>query len=319
MRTRRQWIAAVGLALGMSAASAQEPPAIRLVVGFPAGDLSDIAARLVADKMRLSLKRPVVVDNRSGAGGMIAAEAVKSAPADGTTLMLAPLATMVTFPYTFDKLRYDPLKDFESVALVATFDLALAVSADKGPKSVDELVQRARSDKTMGAYGSPGAGTLPHFFGLLLAEAAKFDYLHIAYRGDAPAKQGLLGGEIGSMVGPLGSFTELERSGKVRVLATSGAVRNPMTPAAPTFKELGINAVATPWFAMFAPAKTPRDVIVRQAKAVQEAVNDPEVKARLSALGLLADGSGPDELAETMQREHARWSVVIRKSGFKAN
>lgn len=319
MPSRRQWIATLGLALALSGAYAQEAPPIRLVVGFPAGDLSDVAARLVADKMRVSLKRPVLVDNRGGAGGMIAAEAVKSAAPDGTTLMLAPLATMVTFPYTFDKLRYDPLKDFDPVSMVATFDLALAVSADKGPRTVEELVQRARTDKTMAAYGSPGAGTLPHFFGLLLSETAKFDYLHIAYRGDAPAKQGLLGGEIGSMVGPLGSFTELERAGKVRVLATSGAVRNPMTPGAPTFKELGIDAVATPWFAMFAPAKTPRDVIARQAKAVQEAVSDPEVRARLGALGLIPVGSGPDELADVMQREHARWSVVIRKSGFKAN
>lgn len=319
MRTRRQWIVALGLMIGSLGVAAAEPPPLKLVVGYPAGDLADLLARMITEKMRVSLKQTVIIDNRSGAGGMIAAETVKTAAPDGTTLMLAPLAPMVTFPYTFDKLRYDPQKDFEPVTNLVDFDLALAVSADRGPKTMAEFLQRVRTDKTLANYGSPGAGTLPHFFGLMFADVARFDYVHIPYRGDSPAKQGLFSGEIGSMLGSIGSFTDLEKAGKVRILATSGATRNPLTPNAPTFKELGLDLVAKPWFALFAPAHTPRDVILKQAKAAQDAVNDPEVKAKLAALGLDVNATGPDALAEMMQRDHKLWSAVIRKSGFKAN
>lgn len=319
MVNRRECLAAAVLSLAALGATAQDGTPLKIVVGYPAGDASDVVARLMAEKMRVSLKRPVIVDNRAGAGGMIAAEVVKMAPPDGNTLMLAPLAAMVTFPYTFDRLRYDPIKDFEPVALVATFDLALAVAADGGPRTLPELAQRARNDQTMATFGSPAAGSLPHFFGLLYADAVKVNLLHVPYRGDAPAKQALLSGEVGSMVGPLGSFVEFARAGKLRILATSGPARNPATPDVPTFKELGIDAVATPWFALYAPAKTPKDAVARLSKAALDAVNDPDVKTKLAPIGLDAANVGPDGLAETMKKDQARWSVVIRKSGFKAD
>lgn len=307
------------LTLAVSSAQAQESGAIKLIVGFPAGDMSDTVARLVADKMRTTLKQTVVVENRAGAGGILAAEIVKAAPADGTTLLLTPLATMVTFPYTFDKLRYDPQKDFEPIAELATFDLALATNATAGPQSLAELAQRARTDKVMASFGSPAAGSLPHFFGLMYGESSKIDFLHIAYRGDAPAKQGLLSGEIGSMVAPIGSFIELQKAGKVRILATSGAKRNPLTPNVPTFIESGTAAQAAPWFGLFAPAKTPSNTIEKISKAALEAVNDPTVKATLLEQGVVASNRGSSEFRNAIQADHQRWSVVIKKSGFKAN
>jgi tripartite-type tricarboxylate transporter receptor subunit TctC len=319
MRRWQKFLSSAVFALAGAAVQAQEAQPIKLIVGFPAGDSSDIVARLVAEKMRIALKQTVIVDNRAGAGGILAAEAVKAATPDGTTLLFTPLATMVTFPYTFSKLRYDPQKDFEPIAEIATFDLAIAVNATTGPRSLAELGQRARSDKTMAFFGSPAAGSLPHFFGLMYGESIKTEFVHVAYRGDAPAKQGLLGGEIGSMIAPIGSFIELQNAGRVRILATSGANRNPLTPNVPTFRESGVEAEATPWFGLFAPAKTPAETVTRLSRAALEAVNDPAVKATLLVQGLVASSRGPKEFKEAITRDHERWSVVIRKSGFKAD
>jgi tripartite-type tricarboxylate transporter receptor subunit TctC len=319
LRTWKKLLGLAAFALAAGAVQAQEGPAIRLVVGFPPGDTSDTVARLVAEKMRVSLKQAVLVENRPGAGGILAAEFVKAAPADGNTLLLSPLATMVTFPYTFDKLRYDPRKDFEPVAELASFDLALATNAASGPRSLGELAQRARTDKTLASFGTPAAGSLPHFFGLMYGDSAKIEFLHVAYRGDAPAKQALLSGEIGSMVAPIGSFIELHKAGKVRILATSGARRNPLTPTVPTFSESGIEAQATPWFGLFAPAQTPSEAIARISRAALDAVNDPSVKATLLEQGVVASNRGSSDFRAVIQADHQRWSVVIRQSGFKAN
>lgn len=300
-------------------ASAQDAGTLKIMVGFPAGDVSDVLARLTADKMRSASKQVIVIDNRAGAGGMIAAEAAKAAPPDGNTLMLAPFATMVAFPYSFEKIRYDPIKDFEPVAMLTTFDLALAVNAATGPKSLAEFAQRAKTEPVMLSFASPAAGSLPHFFGLQFGQSINVNLMHVPYRGDAPAKLGLLGGEVGSMVGPVASFLELEKAGKVRILATSGAKRSQMLPQVPTFKELGVNLEANPWFALFAPAKTPKDVVARLSKAALDAVNTPDLKLRLAEYGLQVANIGPQGLTEAMQRDHSVWSVVIKDSGFKAN
>lgn len=315
----KKFLGLTTFALTVSAAQAQDGPIIKLIVGFPAGDMSDTVARLVAEKMRISLKQAVIVENRTGAGGILAADTVKAAPADGTTLLLTPLATMVTFPYTFDNLRYDPQKDFEPVAKLATFDLALATNATTGPNTLGELTQRAKTDMIMASYGSPAAGSLPHFLGVMYGESAKIDFLHVAYRGDAPAKQGLLSGEIGSMFAPIGSFIELHKAGRVRILATSGSERNPLTPSVPTFNELGVKVQAAPWFGLFAPAKTPSDTIARISRAALDAVNDPAVKAKLHEQGAVAANLGSGEFRSEIEADHKRWSVVIKKSGFKAN
>lgn len=312
-------IASAALAICTLQAIAQDAGATKIIVGFPAGDVSDILARMTADAIRSTNKQTIIIDNRPGAGGMIAAEATKAAAPDGKTLMLSAFATMVTFPYSFERLRYDPIKDFEPVAVLTTFDLALAVNAATGPKTLAEFSQRAKTDQTMASFASPAAGSLPHFFGLLLGQSINVKMLHVPYRGDAPAKQGLLGGEVGSMVGPVASFLELEKAGKLRILATSGARRSPMLPNVPTFKEAGIDMEATPWFALFAPHGTPKETVARWSKMALDAVNTPELKTRLAEYGLQASDVGPQGLAETMRRDHQRWSAIIKESGFKAN
>lgn len=318
MNSRRAFLSyclSVGAASTAYAAGSQP---LRIVVGFPGGDVSDSLARFMAEKMRGALDRPVIVDNRAGAGGIIAAENVKSSPPDGNTLMLAPLATMVTFPHTYDRLRYDPVRDYAPIALAASFDLAIAVRAD-GPKTLKALSEAASTNPDYRNFASPAAGSLPHFFGLLYGQKSRQELTHISYRGDPPAKQALLGGEIGMMVAPVGAFGELEKAGKIRILATSGARRNALTPTVPTFEEQGLDLVASAWYALYAPAGTPSDLVASLSKAAIAAVNDPDNRRRLADLGLTPGTAGPAALAETMRRDDARWGPVIKASGFKAN
>lgn len=315
----KQLLLVCGIGLGLPLASAQDTPPLKILVGFPAGDVGDVLARLTAEKLRPLLQRNVIVENRPGAGGMLAAEAVKHAPPDGNLIMQAPLATMVTFPYTFDNLRYDPIKDYEPIALLATFDLAIVVNAVSGPKSVAELAQAARTQPLMANFASPAAGSLPHFFGLMFGKSVGAPMVHVAYRGDAPAKQALLAGEVGMLVAPVSAVLELEKSGRVRILATSGAKRSVLLPKVPTLKEVGVDVEGSAWLALFAPAKTPKPIIEALSRASLAAVNEPAMKQRLADYGLDVANIGPRGLAEAMARDHKRWSEVIRESGFKAN
>lgn len=316
--SRRHMIASAVLGLASWTAMAQDNP-MRMLVGFPPGDTSDQLARMLLEPIRQQIGQSVIVDNRAGAGGMIAAEATKNAAPDGKTLMLTPLAPMVTFPYTFAKLNYDPVKDFEPVALLATFDLAIAVNAATGPKNMAEFAERLRKEPVLTNFGSPAAGSLPHMFGLELGRVLKATTTHVSYRGDAPAKQDLMGGVIGFVVAPTAAFIELEKSGRVRILATSGKQRSPTLPHVPTLKESGVDLEGSAWFALFAPAKTPRDVLEKISKAATAAVNDPVIRKRLNDLELQPAGQGPQGLAETLIKDQQRWSVVIRDSGFKAS
>lgn len=315
---RRRLIASGLLAFACLGAWAQDNP-VRLVVGFPPGDTSDVLARMLIEPIRQQIGQPVIVDNRAGAGGMIAAEATKNAVADGRMLMLTPLAPMVTFPYTFAKINYDPIKDYEPVTLLATFDLAIAVNAATGPRTMAEFAERIRKEPLLTNFGSPAAGSLPHMFGLELGRVLKTPTTHVAYRGDAPAKQDLMGGVIGFVVAPTAAFIELEKSGRVRILATSGKQRSPGLPHVPTLKESGVDLEGSAWFALFAPAKTPKDVVDKISKAAMSAMSDPAIRKRLNDLELQPAAQGPASLAETLVKDQQRWSAVIRDSGFKAS
>lgn len=319
MKRLNQLLLACAMSASALAAAAQEAPPLKYVVGFPAGDVGDVLARLTAEKMRPLLHRSVVVENRPGAGGILAAEAVKAAPPDGNVIMQAPLATMVTFPYTYDNLRYDPVKDYEPVALLAMFDLAIVVHATNGPKSIAELAQAARSNPQLANFASPAAGSLPHFFGLMFGKSVGAPLVHVAYRGDAPAKQALLSGEVGMLVAPVSAVLELEKSGRVRVLATSGGKRSALLPTVPTLKETGVDVEGSAWLALFAPAKTPRPIVDSLSRAALAAVNEPDLKKRLTDYGLEVMNVGPQGLADIMVRDQKRWAAVIKESGFKAN
>jgi len=312
-------------ALGGAAAVAVWRPVLaedrplRIVLGFPAGAGIDTITRLIAEKMRLSLNRPVVVENKPGAGGIVANLAVKAAAPDGNTLLMTPLATMVAYPHSYSKLDYDPFKDYVPVAHVAAFPLAFGVGPNVPAKTLSEYVALARQGGSYANFASASVGSLPHFFGILFARTAGIQLTHVPYKGTASVLPALLAGEIAAAVVPISDLGALAQSGKVRILATSGAKRAPQYPDVPTFKEAGYDIEGAAWYALFAPAGTPKDIVERLASSATDAVHQPDLKQHIDPLGLEATGLGPAELGAILRADYDKWGPVIRASGFTAD
>jgi tripartite-type tricarboxylate transporter receptor subunit TctC len=298
-------------------AAAQEG-VVRIVLGYPAGATSDLLSRLLAEHMRVSLGRPVIVENKPGAGGQIANEVVKAAAPDGATILVTPVATMAIFPHSFaGKLRYDPFKDFAPVAHLSNFQLGFGVNASVPAKTLAEYVAAVKKDPKLGFYASAAPGSIPHFFGVMFARAAGIELTHVAYKGTAPALQALAGGEVSALSTVAADIGTLVKSGKARLLAVSGEKRAAAFPDVPTFKESGYDLVALPWYAMFAPAGTPQAIIDKYSAAAIAAVRDPALHDRLENMGLEPTGLGPQELAKILRADYDKWGPVIRASGFK--
>ncbi len=311
---------ATSLALFSLAASAQIDKPVKLIVGFPPGGSADMAARLLAERMKDELKQTVTVENKAGAGGRIAAEMLKNAPADGASILLTPIVVPVLAPLVFSKLAYDPQADFAPVAHVANFQFALSVNATHPAKNVAELLAWFKANPGAANYGTPGAGSLPHFFGVMIARGAALDLVHVPYGGGGPLMNALMGNQVSTGIDTLVDQIELHRSGKVRLLASSGAQRSPLLPEVPTFGEAGLKGVeGTSWFAVYAPAKTP-DATVRQLNAaINASLAVPELRERFAKLGLEPTGGAPADLSAAMKRDTERWAPVVKASGFKAD
>jgi tripartite-type tricarboxylate transporter receptor subunit TctC len=315
----------LGWLLSAAAATLAGPPALaqdgtlRLIVGYPAGATSDALTRVIGDTMGRALKQTVVVENKAGAGGRIANELVKAAPADGLTLLMTPVATMSIFPHSFaGQLRYDPFKDFVPVAHLANFQLGLAVNAQVPARTLAEYVALVKADPAKnGFYASAAAGSLPHFFGVMFGRTAGITLTHVPYKGTAPAMQALAAGEITAAATVVADIRPLVDGGKARLLAVAGEQRDPAMPDVPTFRELGYDLVAQPWYALFAPAGPPRAVVERLAKAAVAATQDAATHKRLVDMGLAPTGYGPEQLGRIMKEDYDRWGPVIRASGFK--
>ena len=318
--TRREvLLASLALATAPTRALAQVEKPVRLLVGFAPGGSADIAARSIAEKMAGELKQPVVVENRPGAGGRIVAEALKNAPADGSTLMLAPIVVPVLAPLVFSKLPYDAATDFAPVAQVANFQFALSVNASHPARSMRELVEWYRANPARANFGSPAPGSLPHFFGLLIGRSAGLELVHVPYNGGAPLMNGLMGDQVAAAIDTLVEQIELHRAGKVRLLAVSAATRSALAPEVPTFAEQGIAVEGTGWFAVYAPARTPEGTVRALSAAVVRAVAQADVRERFARLGLEPTGSTPEQLAQRMRDDTAKWAPVVRASGFRAD
>ena len=305
--------------LAMAGTARADGPPLRLIVGFPPGASSDTLTRLIADKMRVSLDRTVVVENKPGAVGIVANLAVKAAPPDGNTLLMTPLANMVAFPHSYAKLDYDPFKDYVAVAELAAFDLALGVGADVPAKTLAEYAALAKKGGTYANFASAAAGSLPHFFGLMFAKAAGLSLTHVPYKGTASVMQAMTSGEIPAAVLTVADWGTLVQAKKGRMLAISGARRLPQYPDVPTFKESGYDIEGSAWYALFAPAGTPQPIVDKLAKAAIEAVRQPDVRQKLEPLGLEVTGLGPAEMAKILRDDDAKWGPVIKASGFKAD
>jgi tripartite-type tricarboxylate transporter receptor subunit TctC len=269
--------------------------------------------------MQVSLNQPVVVENRTGGAGRIGVSAVKNAPPDGLTLLYTPFAAVTIYPFVYKTLDYDPFTDLRPVAQICTFDFGLAVGPSVPAKTPKELVAWLKANPDKAQFGSPGAGALPHFFGLMFGKAAGIEMTHIAYKGGTPAIADLLGGQIPMVSSTASEFLDLHQAGKLRVIATSDVERSLGFPDVPTFKESGIDIVGTSWYAMFAPAKTPDDVVARLNKAIVDAVKSLDVAERLTGFGLAPTGTSPDELGRIQKAHAALWKPVIEASGFTAD
>ena len=305
-------------ALLLASPAAAQEGVVRIVLGFPAGATSDLLSRLVAEHMRGTLGRTVIVENKVGAGGQIANEAVKAAAPDGNTLLVTPVATMAIYPHSFaGRLRYDPFKDFVPVAHLSNFQLGFGVGAAVPAKTLAEYVAAVKKDPKLGFYASAAPGSIPHFFGVMFARTAGIELTHVPYKGTAPALQALAGGEVAAISTVAADIGTLVRSGKARLLAVSGEKRAAAFPDVPTFTESGYDLVALPWYAMFAPAGTPQATIDKYSKAAIAAMHDPALRAKLENMGLEPTGLGPDELAKILKADYEKWGPPIRASGFR--
>ena len=292
-----------------------------IVTGFAAGGTSDTICRRVAQKISPEFARAAVVENRTGAGGQIAIGYVKGRPADGSAILQTPTSMLTIYPHIYKKLPYDPQTDLTPVSLGCAFDFGFAVgpSVPASVKTVPEFLAWAKANPNGANFGSPAAGSTPHFIGALLGKSGGVDLKHAAYRGTQPAMLDLLGGNISAVSGPIGDITQHLPSGKVRILGVSGAKRSRFAPDVPTFGEQGIaNMAHSEWFAFFLPAKASPDVVARLNTAMKNALASKDVIDGLGTFGLEAMSSTPTELADLIRKDTAKWGPIVKEVGFTA-
>jgi tripartite-type tricarboxylate transporter receptor subunit TctC len=322
---RRRALAALGglalapLALPAHAQGFTPGQPIKVLIGVPAGGTQDVLTRAIAEQVRDTLG-PLIVDNRSGAAGRIAVEAVKTAPPDGRTLLLGTASMMTMFPSAYRQLSYDPIKDFVPIINAARFELALVVHKDVPVNTLAEFIAWAKAQGDKLSFASYGAGTPSHFLGEMLNRAAGLKMVHVPYRGSTPARQDVMGGSVPVYFDTIGGAQQLLPSGRVKVLATSGEKRSPLMPNLPSFAESGYkDVVATAWFAYYAPLKTPQLVIDKLRAEFTRAVNTREVRQQLLQNGMYPVGDNSEALLKTMREDTARWAGIMKAVNFQAN
>ena len=328
MYTRRHFMNQLGSAAALTAlsplaAQAQTLEQIKVLYGFPAGSAGDSVARRVGEKLAGSpyTRNPAVVENKPGAGGRIALESLKGAPADGTVLTLSPFSCTSIYPHIYSKLSYDPVKDFVPVSIAAVMHHGLAVGplVPASVKTVKDFLAWAKANPVLANYGSPAAGSTPHFIGALLGLNNGVELKHVPYRGSIPGVTDVVGGQIASMVTPSGDFIPNHKAGKLRLIATSGQARSPFSPEVPTFAEQGFPELTTEeWFGFYAPARTPAAVVAAANAAINAAIKEKAVIDSLAVVGLIAKGSTPGEMQASQQAEFERWGPLVKKVGFTA-
>jgi tripartite-type tricarboxylate transporter receptor subunit TctC len=300
--------------LAFQPAHAQDNPPLKIVVGFPPGGSADVMARLVADGLRDDFG-PITVENKPGAGGRIALAYVKAAKPDGQTVIVLPSGPMVLFPHVYKKLEYDAVKDFTPISQLASFQFGVVSGPASNVKSVAEMTAKARTQPDTASYGTPGLGTLPHFMGVMMEQAAGISLNHVPFQGGGPANNALLGGHIGYKFDVVSETAELHRSKKVRIIAVTGNKRDPQVPEVPTLKESGIPMEATAWFAMYGPANLKPEVQQRLEKSVMKAMRDPSMRDRMVKLGYDVIGSTGQELATAQRTDLKNWEKPIKATG----
>ena len=316
LKLTRRTLSMALLAMASLSAQAQDKTPLKILVGFPPGGSADVIARIVADALRDDFS-PIVVDNKPGAGGRIALNMVKAAKPDGQTVIILPSGPMVLFPHVYKKLDYDAVKDFTPVSQIARFQFGVVAGPAAGVKNVSEMIAKAKAKPGESSYGTPGAGTLPHFMGVLMEQSAGIGLNHVPFQGGAPANNALLGGHIDYKFDVVSETAELHHSGKARIIAVTGSKRDTQVPEVPTLKESGINMDATAWFAMYGPAGLKGDALTRLEKSMMKIVREPAMKDKLIKLGYDPIGSNSADLAAAQKADLNRWEKPIKATGVQ--
>ena len=322
MLNRRQLIAATGVAgLGWPLlCAASEPLAnAKVLCGFPAGGTTDAVSRRVAEKLQSGgYAKVALVDNKPGAGGRLAVDELKRSPPDGSTLLLTPAAMITLYPHIYTKLPYGIL-DVTPVSTAGkiVFGFGVGPAVPESVKNLKDFLAWAKANPAQANYGSPGAGSPPHFIGALLAKESGIDLRHVPYRGSAPGIQDLLGGQVTAMSSPIGDYLPHLKGGKLRLLATSGATRSRFAPDVPTYAEQGFKSLTMDeWYGFFLPGKAAPDVVTRAAGAIRAAVSSPDVVEAFALLGIEAGANTPAQLAKAVKDENVAWGPIVKAVGF---
>ncbi|HYF42351.1 MAG TPA: tripartite tricarboxylate transporter substrate-binding protein, partial [Ramlibacter sp.] len=275
-------------------------------------------SRRIAEKLRGSYAPNVVVENRPGAGGQIAVTALRDSPADGSVMLLTPSSMLSLYPYVYKSLPYKPLEDTQPVSLACWFNHAFGVgpAVPESVKTLRDFLAWAKANPEKANYGSPGAGSMPHLIGAVLAKQSGVDLKHVPYRGSAPGIQDLLGGQIAAMSSPVGDYMPHLRGGRLRLLAVAGQARSPFVPDAPTYREQGFQITAREWYGVFLPGKASADTVRRLAAAMQPALAHQDLVAGAAQLGMEVASSTPQQLASLLRADTEEWRSTIQQIGF---
>ena len=314
----RRHLAVLALALSCGFAAAQNTKPIKLMVGFPPGGGTDAVARILAEKLKDELGTTVVVENKPGAGGQLAAQALKAAPADGTVLFLSHDHTISILPLVVKNPGYDSSKDFAPVAGFATFVNAYAVSGGTPAKTFSEYVAWVKTQGSKGAVGIPAPASTPEFLVKVVGEKFKLDLVSAPYRGSAPMMADMLGNQIAAGVGSVPDFIENHKAGKVRIVAVLGAKRQAALPDVPTFGELGLSGLDDmPYYGIFAPTGTPQATINQFGTALSKVLAMPDVHDQLTKMGLTVGYMNSHQLEQRERSYTQVWTKLIKNSGFQ--
>src|SRR5574343_60337 len=318
----RRAVLAAALSLGAVSSWAQAYPSrpIKLIVPYAAGCATYITARTLGEKLATRLGQPVLVDNRGGAGGVTGTDQALKSPADGYTFLVSVGTTMLINQYLYEKLPYNPQKDQALITQIALAPVVLLVNPQLPVNTAPELLQYIERNKGKLAYGSWGMGSYAHLAGAWLSDNLKADMNHAAYKGEALMLQDLVGGQIQLTFASLQSARPYIDSGRLKVLAVTGAQRMPALPKVPTMTEQGIKDEVfrvTGWVGMSAPAKTPADVVARVATEVRAIIGQPDVRERIQQMGFIPVGSTPEEFALQFKKDAPVWERLVKLSGAK--
>jgi tripartite-type tricarboxylate transporter receptor subunit TctC len=317
---KRAAFMALALGVGVTAAKAQDYPArpIKIVIAFPAGGPTDFVGRILADKMKERLGQSVLIENKGGAGGTLGADYVAKSDPDGYTLFLTTVGAVAINPHLRTDMPYDPIKDFAPVTLVVRNTTVMVVRRESPVASAKDLADLAKAKPNTVPFASTGVGTTPHLALELFQAAAGVKFLHVPYRGAAPALTDILGGQVEAVALDVPVILSNIQAGTLKPLAAVSDTRNPMLPNVPTLAELGYpNTQADNWYALLAPAKTPTSIVDKLNAAVAEIVADPEVKKKLVESGAIPATNTPAEMGTMLKNELDRWGKVVRDNGIK--